>query len=214
MSMPSDLSSKRRVPQQERAERRVAQLLEAAAAVLAEAGYDAATMTEIAERANASIGAVYQYFPNKEAIVLALRVQYGDEMQKHWADLQSSTAGLSAPQIAHHLVDVMVQFVEEHPAYFRVLDAPVKYKRDKETRMLLRQQLADVFRSRKPALSQERAYRMANVTLQIIKSMNPLYGEASTRERSELVKEYKLALAAYLESQLVPQRGEDPANPE
>jgi AcrR family transcriptional regulator len=212
--MASDLSSKRRVPQQERAERRVAQLLEAASAVFAEAGYDAATMTEIAERANASIGAVYQYFPNKEAIVLALRVQYSDEMQERWTDLESITAGLTVPQIADYLVDVMVQFVEEHPAYFPVLDAPVKYKRDQEARRRLREQLANVFRSRKPSLSQERAYRMANVSLQIIKSMNALYGEANSRERSELVKEYKLALAAYLESQLIPQRSEQPTDSE
>jgi len=210
--MASGLSNKRRVPQQERAERRVAQLLEAAAVVLAEAGYDAATMTEIAERANASIGAVYQYFPNKEAIVRALRIQYGDEMQKHWADIESITAGLTVRQIAHHLVDIVVQFVEDHPAYFPVLDAPVKYKRDQEARTRLRQQLANVFRDRKPALSQERAYRMANVTLQIIKSMNALYGEANSKERSELVKEYKFALAAYLESRLVPQRSERSAN--
>ncbi len=205
MSVASDLSTKRRVPQQERAARRVAQLLEAAAAVLAEAGYDAATMTEIAERANASIGAVYQYFPNKEAIVRALRVQHADEMQKHWSDLESDTASLSARQIAHYLVDVVVQFVEEHPAYFPVLDAPVKYKRDQEARIRLRQQLANVFRGRRPGLSQERAYRMANVTLQIIKSMNALYGEANSRERPELVKEYKLVLASYLESRLVSQ---------
>ncbi|WP_263351148.1 TetR/AcrR family transcriptional regulator [Acidicapsa acidisoli] len=204
------MSNKRRVPQQDRAERRVAQLLESASAVFAEAGYDAATMTEIAERANASIGAVYQYFPNKEAIVRALRVQYGNEMQKRWTDLESITAGLTVPQIADYLVDVMVRFVEEHPAYFPVLDAPVKYKRDQEGRRHLREQLANVFRNRKPALSQERAYRMANVSLQIIKSMNVLYGEANSRERSELVKEYKLALAAYLESQLISQRSQKP----
>jgi AcrR family transcriptional regulator len=77
------MSTSRRIPQQERGARRVAQLLEAAAAELAQVGYDAATMTAIAERAGASIGAVYQYFPNKEAIVLALRAAYGNEMEAH-----------------------------------------------------------------------------------------------------------------------------------
>jgi AcrR family transcriptional regulator len=212
MSMSSDISNKRRVPQQERAERRVAQLLEAAAAVLAEVGYDAATMTEIADRANASIGAVYQYFPNKEAIVRALRMRYGNEMQERWEDLETTTARLSVRQIAYRIVDIMVQFAEEHPAYFPALDAPVKYKRDQEARIRLREQLAGVFRSRRPALSHERAYRMANVTLQIIKGMNPLYGEANSKERPELVKEYKLALTAYLESRLLSQRTERPTN--
>ena len=82
MSMSSTMSSPRRAPQQERGERRVAQLLDAAASLLAEVGYDAATMTEIADRAKASIGTVYQYFPNKPAIVLALRSQYVAEMEE------------------------------------------------------------------------------------------------------------------------------------
>jgi AcrR family transcriptional regulator len=202
MSMSSDVSTSRRVPQQERGERRVAQLLGAAESVLAEVGYDAATMTEIAERAGASIGAVYQYFPNKEAIVQALRTQYGNEMKEHWTHLEEFTAGVPVKQIAHRFVDVMVRFVEEHPAYFAVLDAPVKYRRDQEARHRLRERLASVFRSRRPALSHDRAYRMANVSLQIIKSMNALYADANSQERQELVKEYKLALTAYLEEHI------------
>jgi AcrR family transcriptional regulator len=193
------MSTSRRVPQQERGERRVAQLLEAAASVLAEMGYDAATMTEIAERAGASIGAVYQYFPNKEAIVQALRIQYGNEMREQWTHLEEFTAGLSVKQIANRFVDVMVRFIEEHPAYFAVLDAPVKHRRDQEARNRLRARLASIFRSRRPALSQERAYRMANVSLEIIKSMNALYADANSQERQELVKEYKVAVTAYLE---------------
>jgi len=52
-------------------------LLESAASVLSEVGQDAATLKAIATRANASIEAVYYYFSNKEAIILALRTQYG-----------------------------------------------------------------------------------------------------------------------------------------
>ena len=202
MSMSSDLSTSRRIPQQERGERRVAQLLQAAASVLAEVGYDAATMTEIAERAGASIGAVFQYFPNKEAVVQALRNHYGNEMRERWTNLEEFKQGISGKQIAHRFVDLMVGFVEEHPAYFAVLDAPVKFRRDQEGRNCLRVHLADLFRGRKAALSQERAYRTANVSLQIIKGMNALYAEANSKEREELMKEYKLALTAYLESRL------------
>jgi AcrR family transcriptional regulator len=159
-------------------------------------------MTEIAERAGASIGAVYQYFPNKEAIVGALRSQYGDEMRERWSDLEEFTAEMPVKQLAHRFVAVVVQFLEEHPAYFAVLDAPVKFRRDQEARIRLREQLAGVFRNRKPALSRESAFRMANVSLQIIKSMNALYRDASFQERQELVKEYKFALTAYLEARM------------
>lgn len=200
----SSPSPNRRVPQQPRAERRLAQLLDAAAGVLAATGYDAATMTAIAERAGASIGAVYQYFPNKEAVVLALRNRYGDEMEARWTEVEQSTREMTVKQIAHHFVDVMARFVDEHPAYFPVLDAPLQYKRDQEARNRLRQRLANVFRSRQPALSPESAFRIANVSLQIIKSMNALYRDvhAHPHERRSLVDEYKLVLTAYLESRL------------
>src|ERR1700678_3064483 len=100
MSMASDLSKtamepKRRIPQQDRGARRVAEVLEAAAQVIGERGYEGATMTEIAERAGASIGALYQYFPNKEAMAQALRQQYGDEMEARWAPLKGQGARLS-----------------------------------------------------------------------------------------------------------------------
>ena len=55
----------RRIPIQERGEQRVTELLEAAAAIFAEVGYEAATMRDIAGRAGASIGSLYQFFPNK-----------------------------------------------------------------------------------------------------------------------------------------------------
>jgi AcrR family transcriptional regulator len=71
--MDSGISINRRIPQQERGGRRVRELLEAGASEFAEVGYDAATMKAIAKRAGASIGAVYQYFPNKESVVSALR---------------------------------------------------------------------------------------------------------------------------------------------
>jgi AcrR family transcriptional regulator len=199
------MSSPRRAPQQERGERRLAQLLEAAASVLARAGYDAATMTEIADSANASIGTLYQYFPNKPAIVLALRSQYAKEMEERWTHLdQDTTAQMSVSQIAHRLIELTNRFVEDHPAYFPILDAPVKYRRNQEAKNRLRERIASIFRGKKPSISPDAAYRMANVSLQIIKSMNLLYADADAKERNELVKEYKLLLAAYLEARLAP----------
>jgi AcrR family transcriptional regulator len=90
---------RRRIPQQDRGERRVAEVLAAAASVIAEVGYEAATMTAMAERAGASIGALYQYFPNKEAIARALRQQYGDEIEARWIPLTAQGARLSISQL-------------------------------------------------------------------------------------------------------------------
>ena len=77
MSMGSQTEiAPRRIPIQARGEQRVARLLEAAAAIFAEVGYDAATMRDIAARAGASIGSLYQFFPNKEVVARAMKTQY------------------------------------------------------------------------------------------------------------------------------------------
>ena len=66
-----------RTPRRRRGEVRVAALLKSAAATFAEKGYEAATMTEIAARADAAIGSLYQFFPSKEAVAAALLERYG-----------------------------------------------------------------------------------------------------------------------------------------
>jgi len=203
MSMSSDLSKlKRRVPQQDRGERRVAEVLEAAAVVIAEEGYDAATMTEIAERAGASIGALYQYFPNKEAIAAALRRQYGDEMAALWTAMMAQGSKLSVKQLVDRLFDVVIDFMENRPAYIPLLGMPKTYRRDPVARNRLRELFADLFREKRPELSKEEAFRIANVALQIVKGMNPLYAEAKSGERDAVVQEFKLVLTGYLHSRL------------
>ena len=79
MSQPSRLSSPaatRRAPTQDRSRQRVERILEAAGHIFAEKSFDAATTEEIAERAGVSIGSVYQYFPNKDALFEAIADQY------------------------------------------------------------------------------------------------------------------------------------------
>lgn len=59
---------KRRVPSQARSQRRFDAIVDAAARLFAEVGFDAATMEGIAAAAETSIGSVYQFFPNKRAL--------------------------------------------------------------------------------------------------------------------------------------------------
>ncbi|MFS8198262.1 TetR/AcrR family transcriptional regulator [Streptomyces sp. CWNU-52B] len=66
----------RRRPRQVRAELTRGRILEAAAHVFAEYGYAAGTTNRIAEEARVSIGSLYQYFPNKDAILSELLIQH------------------------------------------------------------------------------------------------------------------------------------------
>ena len=63
-------------PQRSTGKRRVAELMRAGADVIAERGFEAATMAEIAARAGAQIGSLYRFFPNKDALADALIDRY------------------------------------------------------------------------------------------------------------------------------------------
>lgn len=65
----------RRVPVQERSAARVQRMLDACAELVDELGYDGLTTTLLAERAGVAIGSVYQFFPDKRAVVQALTLR-------------------------------------------------------------------------------------------------------------------------------------------
>lgn len=62
----------RKTPRQARARETQRRFLDAAARVFARHGYSAGTTNRIADEAGASVGSLYQYFPNKDAILVAL----------------------------------------------------------------------------------------------------------------------------------------------
>ncbi len=79
--MPRKTPTKpRKLPQQDRSKVTVDAILEATAHILIQEGYDKASTNRIAELAGVSIGSLYQYFPNKEALVAALIEQHAHEM--------------------------------------------------------------------------------------------------------------------------------------
>jgi AcrR family transcriptional regulator len=65
----------RRVPVQGRSVARVARMLDACAELVDEIGYEALTTTLLAERAGVAIGSIYQFFPDKRAVVQALTLR-------------------------------------------------------------------------------------------------------------------------------------------
>ena len=82
-------------PKRERGKQRVASLLDAGAALFAEKGYEATTMTEIAARAGAAIGSLYQFFPSKEVLAQALFSRYTERAMALLDDLMERAPAAS-----------------------------------------------------------------------------------------------------------------------
>jgi len=81
----------RKSPSQDRARATVCALLQAAAQVLEAEGEEGLTTNKIAERAGVSIGTLYQYFPNKESLLMGL-------VRAHQEALHTAIVG----QLARH----------------------------------------------------------------------------------------------------------------
>ena len=79
-------SPRRRAPRQERSRRRVEGLLDAAARIVTERGVDALTTRDIAEAAGAPVASLYQYFNDKEDVLLALAQRDMEEMDAQVAE--------------------------------------------------------------------------------------------------------------------------------
>jgi len=72
----SEAPAARREPAQQRSRERVERMLSAASALIEEKGSDAMRMGEVAEKAGVSIGSLYQFFPDKAAIIRTLAERY------------------------------------------------------------------------------------------------------------------------------------------
>ncbi len=118
----------RKRPRQERSRRTVAALLTATAQVLERRGYAAATTDAIAARAGVSVGSLYQYFPNKDALLAALAERHVDEgFARLEALLDPAPAALELPELVARFVDAMLALHRDEPRLHRVLfeEAPL-----------------------------------------------------------------------------------------
>lgn len=92
----------RRVPSQERSRKRVDAILDALAELLVERGFDAINTHHVAERANVPVGTLYQFFPNKYALVSALSRRY---IERYGDILQERLSGNGADRKDERVLD-------------------------------------------------------------------------------------------------------------
>jgi AcrR family transcriptional regulator len=136
----------RKLAQQERSQITVEAILQAAAQVFESRGYASATTNRIAERAGVSIGSLYQYFPNKDAILVALARQHLAESVAILAPrIQRLEEGTPWDEVLPEVVDAMVSMHALAPMLHRSLFEETRLPKSVRDELeLLEDQLVEV----------------------------------------------------------------------
>ena len=187
---------------QERGEKRVVGLLQAAAAIFAEVGFEAATMRDIAERAGGSIGSPLPVLPQQrrrrtgtqDAILPRAEGALGQLGRRECKDNDESSRG-SVSQCdnkghrgasRHHPAHGRAALDQSRSRYQGI--APTTARR--------------IVSTRKPRIFPIKAHRYAEITVQMVRALFWLYVETEPPEREALVAEMKSALVNYLSPRL------------
>jgi AcrR family transcriptional regulator len=119
----TDQLAPRRRPSQDRSRDRVERILDATAALLAgDTRVDKITTAAIAEAAGVPIGSVYQYFPNKLAVLAELARRVMEQVARKTASLIAADFGvLPWDQAIDRAIDATMQGYAEQPGYLQLL---------------------------------------------------------------------------------------------
>ena len=136
--MSKAVSPPRRTPRQERSQFTVDAIFEAVARIVATQGEGALTTNRIAEVAGVSVGSLYQYFPSKEAILVAMLDQHCDRVMLALDALlaQARTEGWPPERQVRDYVRHYLQAFGGGPQEMRAL-ARLSWKQDYRATMLV-----------------------------------------------------------------------------
>ena len=115
----------RKRPRQDRSRATVDAVLAATARILVRRGFDGLTTNAVAEAAGVSIGSLYQYFPNKEALVAALIERHIEDMNAAVLSELVRVAPLPMAQAVRAVIELAIEAHAIEPELHRVLTEQV-----------------------------------------------------------------------------------------
>lgn len=198
----------RRAPKQARSQQRVDTILDAAERYFADIGYDAATTNGLAALAGVAVGSIYQFFPNKEAILQAVVGRYRAEALRRLDEsLGADVAALSVPAIVNRMIDVAIAMGVKHKGFVSTVLTQANvgpiFLSGQQFRNDLVQRIAAVIAARAPKIAAADRHLYASVSqamfgahlllaLQALKAGDRLLGK-------RIIEQAKLAQTVYFE---------------
>jgi len=110
----------RRVPQQARSRALIERVLDTAERLLATEGVEALTTTRIAAEADVAVGSLYQYFPDKRAVVQALTMRNLDAFSVEVERIFIGDAPNGWREAVDRVIDAYLQMLDEVPGFGRI----------------------------------------------------------------------------------------------
>jgi AcrR family transcriptional regulator len=210
---PADSAEQKAAPRrrQARGERRIAQLLEAAAAVFCTSGYTAASTNAIAREAGVSPGTLYQFFPNKEAIAVELGSRLMHDLRAMYGDaLAPVDPATPLHEVVGAAVDRFIAFNCDNPVLFSLMhgpDVPGQMAEEHEAlHTALLSRIEDLLSSLLADASPAELTRTAHMCLGLYKAGLELVLAYDGAEREAYIQELKHALTRYLQPMIDPAR--------
>jgi len=180
-------------------------MLEACAALIDELGYDGVTTTLIAERAGVAVGSLYQFFPDKRAVVQALTKRNLDhftteiDRRLDWEHLANWWDGVE------EIIDIYVEMYRTVPGFARVRFGDVIDLRfiedERDNNTVIAEKLAGLIAT-KTKLPADSLFRQITVANEIGDSILALAFRRRLFDEQEMVDEAKRVVRAYLAREL------------
>jgi AcrR family transcriptional regulator len=174
--------------------------LEAAAAVIAEKGYEGATMAEIAGRSGTKIGSLYRFFPSKESLADTIVVSARENVDAVFDGFDAGVKALSIRALADDLMALIFKLFTR-PAFMKLLDAGQDWSvKREEFRLLLLQRTAKTLMLHTPNLPQTSAAEIALIIVLNVKTVATHH--AFFDSASRVPDEFRDMTRLYLQSRL------------
>jgi len=166
-------------------------------------GFDAATMTEIASRARAPIGSLYQFFPTKESLAAALHGDLLEVLGEMLDELQERAAEreMTVAELALRMFRRLAEFLDLYPEFIVLLERrPLDKESRRATRERIQRHVVALFSQASPPLRRRRAEVLAVLVIELMKVQLTLSNDFDEEMRGAALAELRRMLRVYLES--------------